>query len=221
MTTLTSTPRMAGIFYIVIILCGMTAELALRGPLLATGTAEGTLTAILAAPGQLRGAILLDTVMVLADIALAILLYRLLKPFGDGLALAAMVFRLMQAAVIAASLMALVAVDVMALRQGTAAADTVMTLMELHGIGYDVGLIFFAVNTGLTAWLLSRSGLVPRALPPLLATAALVYLAGSLSRIVAPDLNAALQAGYVVPLIAETWFALALLTGRRMRSALA
>jgi hypothetical protein len=221
MTTLTSTPRMAGIFYIVIILCGMTAELALRGPLLAPGTAEGTLTAILAAPGQLRGAILLDTVMVLADIALAILLYRLLKPFGEGLALAAMVFRLMQAAVIAASLMALVAVDVMALRQGTAAADTVMTLMELHGIGYDVGLIFFAVNTGLTAWLLSRSGLVPRALPPLLATAALVYLAGSLSRIVAPDLNAALQAGYVVPLIAETWFALALLTGRRMRSALA
>jgi hypothetical protein len=158
---------------------------------------------------------------VLADIALAILLYRLLKPFGEGLALAAMVFRLMQAAVIAASLMALVAVDVMALRQGTAAADTVMTLMELHGIGYDVGLIFFAVNTGLTAWLLSRSGLVPRALPPLLATAALVYLACSLSRIVAPDLNAALQAGYVVPLIAETWFALALLTGRRMRSALA
>jgi hypothetical protein len=221
MTTLTSTPRMAGIFYIVIILCGMTAELALRGPLLAPGTAEGTLTAILAAPGQLRGAILLDTVMVLADIALAILLYRLLKPFGEGLALAAMVFRLMQAAVIAASLMALVAVDVMALRQGTAAADTVMTLMELHGIGYDVGLIFFAVNTGLTAWLLSRSGLVPRALPPLLATAALVYLAGSLSRIVAPDLNAAMQAAYVVPLIAETWFALALLTGRRMRSALA
>jgi hypothetical protein len=221
MTTLTSTPRMAGIFYIVIILCGMTAELALRGPLLATGTAEGTLTAILAAPGQLRGAILLDTVMVLADIALAILLYRLLKPFGEGLALAAMVFRLMQAAVIAASLMALVAVDVMALRQGTAAADTVMTLMELHGIGYDVGLIFFAVNTGLTAWLLSRSGLVPRALPPLLATSALVYLVGSLSRIVAPDLNAAMQAGYVVPLIAESWFALALLTGRRMRGALA
>ncbi|MBF9060680.1 DUF4386 family protein [Rhodobacterales bacterium HKCCSP123] len=216
MTAQTSTARMAGMLYLVIILCGMTAELALRGPLLAPGTAEGMLAAILAAPGLLRGAVLLDTVMVLADIGLAILLYRLLGRFGETAALAAMIFRLMQAAVIAASLLALVAIDIAALRHDTATAGAVGALMELHGIGYDVGLVFFAVNTALTAWLLWRSGLVARALPPLLGTAALVYLAGSLTRILAPELNAAIQPAYALPLVAEGWLALALLTGRRL-----
>lgn len=221
MTALTSTTRMAGILYLVIILCGMSAELALRGPLLAPGTAEGTLAAILAAPGLLRGAVLLDMVMVLADIGLALLLYRLLRPYGDTVALAAMIFRLMQAAVIAASLLALVAIDVIALRQGGATAGAVLALMELHGIGYDVGLVFFAVNTGLTAWLLWRSGLVARALPLMLGGAAVVYLAGSLTRLMAPEVNAAMQVAYALPLVAESWFALALLLGRRMGRAAA
>lgn len=216
----TITPaRIAGCLYLVIILCGMTAELALRGPLLAPGTAEGVLAAILAAPGLLRGAILLDVVMILADVALAVLLYRMLRQVSEAVALSAMIFRLLQAAVIAASLLALAAVDVLALRGEEAEAGLIRGLMEVHGIGYDLGLILFAVNTGLTAWLLARSRLVPRALPWLLAAAALVYLAGSVTRIALPDWNAVVQPAYLVALVAETWFALVLLFGRRMAQA--
>ena len=208
--------RIAGCLYVVIILCGMSAELIFRGPLLAPGTAEGVLAAILAAPGLLRGAILLDVGMIVADVALAILLYRLLRLVSEPVALAAMVFRLMQAAVIAASLLALVAVDALALRGGGAEAGLVRGLMEVHGIGYDLGLILFAANTGLTAWLLARSGWVPRALPWLLAATALVYVTGSVTRIAAPDWNALVQPAYGVALIAESWFALVLLFGARV-----
>jgi hypothetical protein len=211
--------RIAGCLYLLIILCGMSAELAFRGPLLSPGTAEGVLAAIEAAPGRLRGAILLDVVMILADVSLAVLLYRLLRHVSETVSLTAMVFRLMQAATIAASLLALVAVDALVLRGDEAMAGLVRGLMEVHGIGYDLGLILFAANTGLTAWLLARSGLVPRPLPWLLAATALVYLAGSVTRIAAPDWNASMQPAYLVALVAETWFALALVFGQRMARA--
>lgn len=214
-----SVPRMAGLLYLVIILCGMSAELFLRGPLIHPDDAAATLAAVLAAPGALRGAILLDAVMVAADVAVAVLLFRLLRTVNETTALMAMAFRLLQAATIAAGLLALVAVDIVALRQGTARPEQVQSLMLLHGIGYDVGLIFFAVNTGLVTWLFARSGLLPRGLLWLLGIAAAVYLAGSVTRIAAPELNAAIQAAYTLPLIAETWLALTLIFGRRMRAA--
>lgn len=211
--------RIAGCLYLLIILCGMSAELVFRGPLLAPGTAEGVLDAITAAPQVLRGAIMLDVVMILADVGLAVLLYRLLRHVSETVALTAMVFRLMQAAIIAASLLALVAVDALVLRGDGATAGLVRALMEVHGIGYDLGLILFAVNTGLTAWLLARSGLVPRALPWLLAATALVYLTGSITRLAAPEWNAMVQPAYLIALVAETWFALVLLLGRGMARA--
>ena len=214
-----SVPRMAGLLYLVIILCGMSAELLLRGPLIHPADAAATLAAVLAAPGALRGAILLDAVMVAADVAVAVLLFRLLRAVNETTALMAMAFRLLQAATIAAGLLALVAVDIVALRQGTATPEQVQSLMLLHGIGYDVGLIFFAVNTGLVTWLFARSGLLPRGLLWLLGIAAAVYLAGSVTRIAAPELNAAIQAAYTLPLVAETWLALTLIFGRRMRAA--
>ena len=211
--TLSALSRAAGATYVTLICLGLSAEFALRGPLIDVTSAAATHAAIAAHLPQFRMAILADAGMVLADVVLAVLLFGLLRPVHAGLALAAMVLRLVQASVIAASALALVAVDT-SIATG-AAPETVLRLVLLHAAGYDFGLIFFAGSTALTAVLLGRSGYAPGWLPHLLLGAALVYLVGSVTRIVAPDVNALIQPAYLIPVIAEVTLALALLIGPR------
>ena len=192
-----STARAAGTLYVIVILLGLGAELGIRLPLVAPGDPEATWAAVSAALGLFRLGILADAGMVLADIGLALLFYRLLRPVAAGPAMAAMVLRLMQAAVIAASALALIAAAHLVDTAATPRPESLVALIELHAAGYDFGLIFFAVNTAITAWLLGRSGLVPRWLPPLLGAAAAVYLLGSVTQIVAPGINELMQPAYL------------------------
>ncbi len=80
--------------------------------------------------------------------------------------------------------------------------------IALHGLGYDLGLIFFGVNCAVMAAMLRRAGLAGRLLPLALAGSGLVYLTGSLTALFAPALNAAMQPAYALPLLAETAFCL-------------
>ncbi|SIN82458.1 DUF4386 domain-containing protein [Vannielia litorea] len=202
--------RTIGALYLGVIALGLAAEFGIRMPLISWNDPAGTWQAIAANIGLFRMSLLAESAMILLDIGLAVLFFALLRRVHPELALAAMVLRLMQAAVISGSLLASVAA--LSLVAGEAAQPrALMVLLTTHSIGYDVGLIFFGANTLITAWLLARSGLVPRWLPPLLALAGLVYLAGSLTRLAAPPLNALMQPAYLVTIVAELSLALVFL----------
>ncbi|WP_407493195.1 DUF4386 domain-containing protein [Pseudooceanicola sp. MF1-13] len=194
-------PRLAGLAYLGIIASGLTAELAFRGPVV--GATDPTLALQSALPDW-RAAIGLDLVMLTLDAALAFILFYLFRPHGPNLSLAALALRLTQMAIIAAHLPLLVsAID----------APDASALMTRHGIGYDVGLWFFGLNALVMATLLWRVG--ARMLGGLVASAGGVYLIGTLTRLVAPELNAAFQPAYGIAVIAELSFALWLLRGPR------
>ena len=123
-----------------------------------------------------------------------------------------MTFRLIQAALIGASLVLLAGVPA-ALEAGM--PDTALLLTALYGTGYDIGLVFFGVNCLLMAVLLTRAGL-PRALSLGIGAAGLVYLAGSAARLFAPDLHPVIQPAYLVPLLAESALCLWLLIRGRI-----
>ncbi|MCU4654112.1 DUF4386 domain-containing protein [Roseibacterium sp. SDUM158016] len=197
--------RLAGLLYLVIIVFGISSEVLLRGPILAAGDADAVAAAIAAAPGPLRLSIAADAVMAMADAGLAVLLFLILRPLGTGLALAAMVFRLMQGAVIAASLMFLFA----ALRPDF--APQALALIEMHGVGYDVGLAFFGVNSVLTGMLLCRLGGVARVIAGGIVLSGLVYMTGSALRLADPAIAEAFAPAYGVPVLAESAFCLWLL----------
>lgn len=197
--------RLAGLLYLVIIVLGISSEVFLRGPIVAAGGAEAVAAAIAAAPGPLRLSIAADAVMAMSDAALAVLLFLILRPVGAGLALAAMVFRLMQGAVIATSLLLLLA----ALRPEF--APHALGLLEMHGIGYDLGLAFFGINAVLTGTLLFRLGGAARVIAAGIALSGLVYLTGSALRLADPALAAAFAPAYGLPVLAESAFCLWLL----------
>lgn len=208
--------RLAGLLYLIIIVAGLGAELGLRGPLIDLGDAAGTAGAILAAPGQFRLAIAADLVMALCDAGLAILLYLVLRAVAPGLALSAMVFRLIQTVLIAASLMALLTAWLLLTRaEGLAdAAVLALVFLDLHGHGYDLGLVFFGVNSLMMGALAWRSGVFARAFGAGLAVAGLVYLTGSGLRFFAPDWSEAFAPAYGLTILAETAFCLRLLLQR-------
>ena len=197
--------RFAGVCYLVIILCGVGSEVALRGPLIDFESAEWTAQAISADLMRFRLSIMADVVMALADAALAVMLFFMFQPVSAGLSLGALVFRLLQSGLIAAGLLNLQAAIVFD------DAELTLSFIALHAYGYDLGLIFFAVNCFLTAVLILRSGFVPRLLGFGVGLSGVVYLTGSVLRFVAPDLHGFITPAYVLPLIAEAAFCLWLL----------
>lgn len=208
--------RLAGLLYLVIIVTGLGAELGLRGPLINSGDADATAAAILAAPGQFRLAIAADLVMALSDAGLAILLYLIFRNLAPGLALSAMVFRLIQTVLIAASLMALVTA-LLVLSRADSIVDApalALVFLDLHAHGYDLGLVFFGVNNLIMGLLVWRSGLFAKVFGAGLALAGLVYLTGSGLRFFVPDLSSAFMPAYGVTILAETAFCIRLLSKR-------
>lgn len=201
-------PRVAGAFYLAIIIIGLTAELALRTQFLRLD-AEATAQLVQSTGLALPLAIVCDTLMLAADVVVAVLLYQLLKPAGPTLALAAMIFRLMQAATIGAKIM----FDLSALLTYRAGGDIVSAQNDLllAATGYDLGLIFFGVNSLLTALLVIRFAGLPSLLGYGLAAAGLVYLTGSYLRILAPTAYDTFAPAYAITILTELAFALWLL----------
>ena len=148
-----------------------------------------------------------------------VLLFLLLRPVSPALALAAMVFRLVQSAIIGANLLN-AQTALLLLEGGVAAAsglgaDGVAALaaisLERHAYGYDIALLFFGVNSLLVGYLVVRSGFLPAVIGYALAAAGAVYLVGSGLRLLVPDWVDLFELAYLVPLVAESAFALWLL----------
>ncbi len=209
--------RLAGLLYLVIIITGLGAELGLRGPLIDFADADATAAAILGAPGRFRLAIAADLMMALCDAGLAILLYLIFRTVGQALALSAMVFRLIQTVMIAASIMALLSTWlVLARADGLGDAPALALLfLDLHAHGYDLGLVFFGVNSLIMGFLVWRSGLIGKAFGAGLAIAGLVYLIGSGLRFFAPEVLPVFLPTYGLTILAETAFCLRLLLQKR------
>lgn len=202
--------RGAGALYLVLILCGLTAELALRGPLL-HGTTDDIAAAMADHLSQLRLSLLADVTMLLADVALALVFFNLLRARSQPLALAAMVFRLGQALLIGASLIALASAPALL----ADAPRIAVHMTHMHALGYDIGLILFGVNSLIMARLLGL-GATPRLLAFGIAAAGLVYLSGGLLRLVAPGAFEAFQPAYLVCILAESALCLWLLIAGRL-----
>ncbi|MFV2052258.1 DUF4386 domain-containing protein [Aliiroseovarius sp. YM-037] len=209
--------------YLIIIVCGISAEIMLRGPVIDLMDASDTAEAILASLGRFRLSIAFDLIMALADAGLAVLLFVLFRPVAPALALAAMVFRLVQSVIIGANLMNLqAAVLLLTGSQETAAlaSDQVdamsLLFLNLHGHGYDLGLVFFGINSLMTGALIWRAGFIHKAFGVGVALAGMVYLIGSALRFFAPELSAMFAPAYGLTMIAETAFCLWLLSARKI-----
>jgi hypothetical protein len=210
--------RVAGVLYLIIIVFGIFGELFVRSGLIVSGDAAAASANIVASSGLFRLGFLADSIMFLSDVALAVLLYVLLKPVSKTVSLIAMCFRLAQAAVLALNLLHYHAA--MLLLSGSSysrafGADQIDALasffLDLHGHGYDLGLLLFAVHCLLLGYLVINSGYLPKFLGVLLVAAGFTYLIGSYTRFLFPDYVTLVSPIYIVAIISEVSLCLWLL----------
>jgi hypothetical protein len=209
--------RAAGLLYLVIIVCGIGSEVFIRGSLYDDMDISVTASNILANSALFKTGFFADSIMLLCDVAIAIVLYLLFRQVDKTLALYAMVFRLVQAVIIGMSLLFYYATYL--LLTGNAQADSqtytlLSLLIDMHAYGYDLGLIFFGITNIALGVLVIRSGFCPRPLGYGLVMAAVVYVVGSYTRFMAVEYHALVEPAYLVPLLVEVAFCLWLLFGK-------
>ncbi len=202
--------RLTGALYLVIIACGMFSEVIVRGGLIVRGDAPATIAGILTSEGLFRLGFASDLVVFLCDVAVAILLYVLLRPVDRTLALIAAGFQLVGTAIYGVNLLNHFAVllivsgaDYLAVFEPAQLQALALLFLDIHKHGYDLGLVFFALHCLVLGYLIYRSGYFPRFLGVLLVLAGLGYLVGSGTLFLFPDGVGAVAPVYAAPLVGE------------------
>ena len=174
--------RLVGLLYLILIVCGSFSMLYVPGVLVAPGDAATTVGNILAAPELLRLGILSDSIIVLTELALVVLLYELFKPVNKTLSLIAALARLGMLVIQSGNLLGYGAV-LLLLSGGYLAAfepaqvqALVLLVFDAHQYGVYIWQIFFGFHCLLLGYLLFKSGYFPRVLGILMAVAGCGYL---------------------------------------------
>jgi len=189
--------RIGGALYLLIILGGAFGEAFIRGRLIVPDDARATAERILANEGLWRIGIASEIIMLVCTVALALILYVLLRPVSRDLALLAVLFNLTSIAIEATNELQLLLTLLPLTDAGLTGAfdraqiDALSYLTATsYGYGFGVGLIFFGVECLILGVLISRSGYLPRAIGVLMLIAGACYLINMFAVILSPRLAA-------------------------------
>lgn len=203
--------RFAGCCYLLIIALGLFSETQVRGSLVAAGDAATTAAQIGASAQLWRSGIVADLCMQLLDIPIIVLFYLLFKRVNAALNLTATGFNLIQTAMLVANKLTLLVPLLLAgsgvyLAAFSAEQRNALAYLaiKLHGYGFAIGLLFFALACVIRGYLIIKSTYFPKLLGALLALAGICYLLNSLALLLAPGIAAMLFPAIMVPvLVAE------------------
>ena len=208
--------RAGGFFYLLIIAAGMFGELAVRGSTVVSGDAGATARNLMAAPALWRAGIAGDIVMHLCDIPVMLVFFVLLRPVNRNLAFLAVLFNLIQTAVLVANKLNLMLPifllgDAPYLRAFTPEQLQALSYVALrtHDFGFGVGLIFFGLACLVIGYLIFQSGYLPKVLGVFMQVAGVCYLTNSFALILAPAVASRLFPFILLPpFVAELSLAL-------------
>jgi hypothetical protein len=211
--------RVGGVLYLIIIILGALGEAVVRGSIVVPGNATATAANLRSMEWLWRLGVAGEVVLLTCAIALALILYVLLRPVSRDLALLAVFFNLVSIAIEGVGAVSLAA----ALLPMTGAAYvnaftpeqlSVMALLSVrtHTAGFGIALIFFGVECVIVGYLISRSGYIPRTIGVLMQIAGVCYVINSFALLLSPPLSSRLFPAILIPsLIAELSLALWLL----------
>jgi hypothetical protein len=200
--------RFAGCCYLLIIALGLFSEQWVRGSLIVAADASATAAQIGAASTLWRSGIVADLCMQLLDIPIIVLFYLLFKRVNAALNLTATGLNLIQTAVLVANKLTLIVPLLLAGSGVYLAAFTAeqrdalaYVAIQLHGHGFAVGLLFFALACVIRGYLIIKSQLFPTVLGLMLGLAGVCYLVNTLALLLAPNLAASLFPWIMLPVL--------------------
>jgi hypothetical protein len=198
--------RTTGLLYLALAVLGMFSAIVLES-LIVAGDAQATAASILGSRWLFGSSLVTWLVVVVADIAISVTLYLLLRPVSHTIALSAAALRLVYSAVLAAVLVNLF--DAFRLLTGARAAGLgeqqrqVMALaaLDTFSVGFLLALVLFGVHLVALGALLYRSRYLPRVLGVLLVAAGVGYIADSLAGLLLADHGGLVSAVLLTPAV--------------------
>jgi Domain of unknown function (DUF4386) len=202
--------RIGGILYLLIIVAGALGEIFIRGTVIVSGDAVSTASNIMASQSLWRIGITGDLLMHVFDVPLMLVFYVLLKPVNKNLALLAVLFNLIQTAVLVANKLNLLMplfllgnADYLKAFEPNQIYALTYVFVRAHDYGFGIGLIFFGFACLIYGYLLFKSGYFPRTLGVLMVIVGLSYLTNSFTLILAPAYAGTIFPVLVLALIGE------------------
>lgn len=198
--------RIGGVLYLTLILVGIFAVVFVRGKLIVAGDATATANNMIASQLLWRIGIAADLIMHVCDIPIMLIIYILLRPVNKNIALLALLFNLIQTAVLVANKLNLVAallqlesVDYLKTVDPYQLQAQMYLSLKLHDIGFGIGLIFFGFTCLVNGYLIFRSGYLPKTIGVLIQIAGLCYLTNSFALLLAPKFAHIIFPAILVP----------------------
>jgi len=201
--------RIAGLLYLVIIVCAGFSEGYVRSSLIVPGDAAATADNILAHEWLFRVGFAGDLIAFMSDLVVAVLFYVLLKPISKTLSLIAACLRLLAHPAIAsvnllnhfAALLLLSGADYLTVFKTDQLNALVLLSLETHKYGYLIGGAFFGLHCLILGYLIYRSDLFPRVLGVFLVIASAGYLGESFGNFLFPAYEQVLAWIVAVPAV--------------------
>ncbi len=185
--------RLIGALYAYIMIAAMFAEAFVRDRVVVPGNPAATAQRISSSETLWRWGVAADVSTTLCDVAVAALLYVLLRPAGRSASRTAAFLRLAYAAAMAANAVFLVAPLLLLRDTADASASDLSRVqslvtysLRLHGAGFDVALVLFGAHLVLVGVLIVRSTFLPTWLGAAVTVAGSCYLANSFIGFIAP-----------------------------------
>jgi hypothetical protein len=185
--------RVGGMLYLFIIAAALFGEVFVRGSLIVPRDPAATASNILGSEMLFRVGLAGEMLTCACDVALAMILYFLLRPVSRSLALLAAFFRLAFVGVYSvaklfeiAALVALGGADYLKAFEPQQLHDLAYASLSVHSRGYGASLLFFGCCCVLFGYLIHQSGYLPRILGTLLVIGGLGYVVFSLAQMLAP-----------------------------------
>jgi hypothetical protein len=187
--------RTAGLLYLAIFVMAPFAEFFVREGLVVIGDPASTARNVIAAEGLFRAGFAIDLLVFVIEVAQAAVLYMLFARVSRTVALVMAFTRLAQATILGLNLLNMfTALELLthpeyAVGLGAAQVDSLAYLaLRMQSIGYELGLVFFALHLFSLGYLVRRAGFLPRWFGALLAIAGLGYVANSFAVFLVPAL---------------------------------
>lgn len=203
--------RICGVLYLYIIVAGIFAELFVRSRLVVPADATATATNIMANESLFRIGFSGELLHLAFDVAVAVILYALLRPVDRYIAMLAALMRLAADIILAvvslshfAALRLFADADYLKTFPADQLHTTALLALKLHDDGYAICLLFFGFACLSLGYLVFRSRFLPRTIGALMALAGVCYLINSFSHFLAPQFATTLFPALFVPIfIAE------------------
>jgi hypothetical protein len=185
--------RIAGVLLLISIVAGGFGEFFVPSRLIVSADATATANNIVASHSLFRMGFASYLVEAVCDVALTLILYVLLRPVRNDLALLAAFFRLVSTATFAigelfyfAASLILGGADYLKTFSPGQLNTLALLSVKLYGYGSGIFMVFYGLASILLGYLIFQSGYLPKVLGVLLALGGLGFVTKSFALILAP-----------------------------------